>query len=291
MKTIRAPVASLAVFILFFLFTNSALGSYPKAQNVTWKSTNFKTLLTWDPKPSADYSYTVEYSSLGQNIQRPYNCIRSSATVCDLSSFLKDLKAYYTADVLSVPPLGESSDSIEVFTSSPRFSPYKDTDIGRPDFTLEVSEDKKKTTLLVTDPITALSKDDQQQNIRDIFGDELEYKVTYRKNKSTGKKTYVSKSSVIEISGLDRGESYCFYVQAFIPSRSIDKQLGEKSHTQCSTNDQPSIFEMYSVGVIAAAILLILLVIVAIIAVTVFCCKRRNKAQKSGKEGVPLRSV
>lgn len=37
-------------------------GSYPRAQNVTWKSTNFKTILAWEPKPSAEYSYTVEFS-------------------------------------------------------------------------------------------------------------------------------------------------------------------------------------------------------------------------------------
>lgn len=36
-------------------------GSYPRAYNVTWKSTNFKTILTWGPKPSDHYSYTVEY--------------------------------------------------------------------------------------------------------------------------------------------------------------------------------------------------------------------------------------
>lgn len=42
----------------FYIFA----GSYPKAQNVTWKSNNFKTFLTWEPEPSADYSYTVEYS-------------------------------------------------------------------------------------------------------------------------------------------------------------------------------------------------------------------------------------
>ncbi|XP_053198495.1 coagulation factor IIIa [Scomber japonicus] len=290
MKTIRAPAASLAGFILFFLFTNSALGSFPKAENVTWISTNFKTLLTWGPKPSEDYSYTVEFSLPGQNGQRNFNCIRSSATVCDLTSSLTELKAYYTAEVLSKPPLGETSDGPEIFTRSPRFSPYKDTGIGRPDFKLEVSEDKKKTTLHVTDPLTALFKDGHQQSIRDIFGDELEYKVTYRKNQSTGKKTHISKSSVIEIIGLDRGESYCFYVQAFIPSRSVDKQLGEESLTECTKHD-PSIFDMYSVGVIAAAILLILLVIVVIVAVTVICCKRRNKAQKSGKEGVPLQRV
>lgn len=60
-------------------------------------------------------------------------------------------------------------------------------DIGELDFKLEVSADKKKTSLLVTDPLTALFKDGHQLNIRDVFSDQLMYKVTYRKNKSTGK--------------------------------------------------------------------------------------------------------
>ncbi|KAI3355089.1 hypothetical protein L3Q82_017860 [Scortum barcoo] len=219
-------------------------GSYPRAQNVTWKSTNFKTILTWEPKPSADYSYTVEFSVLGGDKQKNPHCIRSSKTVCDLSSSLTDLNVYYTADVLSEPPLGATTDLIEFpYTTSPRFSPYKDTEIGKPEFKLEVSEDKKKTTLYVTDPLTALFKDGRQLNIKDIFNDHLQYKVTYRKNKSTGMKVYISKTNAIELTDLDRGVSYCFSVQAYIPSRSIDKQLGELSQPQCSNDDHQSIFE------------------------------------------------
>ncbi|XP_068565726.1 coagulation factor IIIa [Cebidichthys violaceus] len=288
MVTIRLSAALLTVF---FLFTHSASGSYPRAQNVTWKSTNFKTILSWEPKPSADYAYTVEFSAVGANKQRNPHCIRSVVTVCDLSSSLTDLNAVYTADVLSEPPLGATSSLIEFpHTSSPRFCPYKDTDIGRPDFKLKVSEDKKKTTLYVTDPLTALFHDDRQLNIRDIFSNQLQYKVTYRKNKSTGKKVYISQTNVIELTDLDRGESYCFNVQAFLPSR-VQKQLGELSQTQCSNDHNQSIFEVYSVGVIAAAIFLILLLIGLIIAATVVCCKRRKKALKRGKEGVPLQDV
>lgn len=293
METIRLPAASLALFILLFLFTNSASGSYPRAQNVTWKSTNFKTILTWGPEPSADYSYTVQFSAVGQNKKNDPNCFRRSATVCDLSSSLKDPKACYTADVQSQPPRGETSDVIEPpYTSSPRFCPYKDTDIGRLDFKLEVSANKK-TTLYVTDPLTAVFKDGRQLNIRDIFADDLAYKVTYRRNKSTGKKEYVSKTNVIELPDLDRGESYCFNVQAFISSRSPDKQLGELSQTKCSEDKDLSIFEEYSVGVIAGAILVILLLIAIIITVTVICCNRRKNAEgrRSGKEGVPLQNV
>ncbi|XP_029314020.1 coagulation factor III, tissue factor a [Cottoperca gobio] len=292
MVTIRVPAAAAALFAVFCLSTHSASGSYPRAQNVTWKSTNFKTILSWEPKPSADYSYTVEYSAIGRDKERNLHCVRSGMTVCDLSSSLTDLNACYTADVLSEPLLGATTDLIEFpHTSSPRFCPYKDTDIGRPDFKLDVSAGKKKTTLFVTDPLTALFKDGRQLDIRDIFSNQLQYKVTYRKNKSTGKKVYTSASNVIELTDLDRGESYCFNVQAFIPTRSIDKQLGELSQTQCSSDDNQSIFEVYSVGVIAAAIFLILLLIGLIIAVTVICCKRRKKALKKEKEGMPLRAV
>ncbi|XP_058482348.1 coagulation factor IIIa [Solea solea] len=278
--------------LLLFLGTYSASGSFPRAQNVTWKSTNFKTLLSWEPKPSVDYSYTVEFSVLGGNKQRSPHCIRSSATLCDLSSALTALKSCYTADVLSQPLLGAKSDLTEFpYTSSPQFCPYQDTDIGRPNFKMEVSEDKKKTTLYVTDPLTAVFKDGHQLNIRDIFSDQLQYKVTYRRNKSTGKKVLNSKTNIIELTDLDRGESYCFNIQAYIPSRGVDKQLGELSHTQCSEDDNQHFFKVYSVSVIAAAIFLILLLIGIIVAVTVVCCKRRKKALKGGKEGVPLQNV
>lgn len=65
---------------------------------------------------------------VGGDKQRNPHCIRSSVTVCDLSSSLTDWNAYYTADVLSEPPLGVTTDLIEFpHTSSPRFCPYKDS--------------------------------------------------------------------------------------------------------------------------------------------------------------------
>lgn len=64
--------------------------------------------------------------------------------------------------------------------------------IGRPEFKIEVNKDKRKTTLIVTDVPTALfNKDNERMNIRDVFGDNLLYKVTYRKAKSTGKVSVV----------------------------------------------------------------------------------------------------
>ena len=50
-----------------------------------------------------------------------------------------------------------------------------------------VGEDKRSVTLNVTDPLTALFEGNRQRSIRDVFGDELQYRVTYRRHSSTGK--------------------------------------------------------------------------------------------------------
>nr|CAD67771.1 tissue factor 1 [Tetraodon nigroviridis]CAD67784.1 tissue factor 1 [Tetraodon nigroviridis] len=280
-----------ALIVLVLDCVHAVLASYPRAYNVTWKSTNFKTVLTWEPKPSADYSYTVEFFRAGQDRRRSPLCVRSSATQCDLSGALSSLTSSYTADVLSEPPLGEPSEGSEApHQSSPRFCPYNDTEIGKPDFKLEVSEDQRKTTLFVSDPLTALFKDGRQLTLRDVFADKLMYKVTYRKNRSTGKKEHVSQSSVIELAALDRGRSYCFSVQAFIPSRAYSKQLGEQSHVQCS-QEEASILRDYSAVVIAVAVLLFLLLVGIVTGATVGCCKHRRKVLLKQKEAVPLRDV
>uniref|UniRef100_A0A4W5LWG4 Tissue factor n=1 Tax=Hucho hucho TaxID=62062 RepID=A0A4W5LWG4_9TELE len=287
------------IFIFFttfttLFFTNGVSGDYPKAQNVSWLSINFKTLLLWDPEPT-NYSYTIEFSVIGQNRKKNQHCIRTMETECDLSNSLMDLKAIYSADVLSKPLLGVNSDLIEFpHTRSERFTPYNDTLIGRPEFKIEVSKDKRKITLYVEDPLTALfNEHNQQRTIRDVFADELQYKVTFGKATNTGKKTKISASSEIELDrrDVDPGVSYCFNVQAYIPSRSTDKQLGKLSQRQCSPGDDKSVFEEYGIGVIATFILLIIMIVVAAIVVTVVCCKRRKNANRSGKEGVPLRSV
>ncbi|XP_047424798.1 coagulation factor IIIa [Mugil cephalus] len=281
---LRPSSALRLLHLLVLLSGHCASGSYPRAQNVTWMSTNFKTLLTWEPRPSADYSYTVELSAVGGNIQRISNCVQFLGTMCDVTPELKDLKVNYTADVLSEPPRGTLSGFESPHTSSPRFCPYNDTDISAPEFKLNVSEDRKTTTLYVSDPLTSLYEGEHQLTIRDVFGDQLQYKITYRRNKSTGKKVHISKSNIAELTDLDRGESYCFNVQAYIPGRRPDKQLGQLSRTQCSEAGDQSIFKVYSPRVIIVTIVLVLLAVGGIIAVTVFCCKRRKKGEASPRQ-------
>ncbi|XP_059900550.1 coagulation factor IIIa isoform X1 [Gadus macrocephalus] len=279
----KEALLALSIDILIFTCLVSA-GEFPQAQNVTWTSTNFKTLLTWGPKPSENYSYTVEYSVVGENRESNPHCIRSRETMCDLSASLSRLRESYIAEVLSEPLRGVASDLVEPpYTRSQAFCPYLDTDIDRPDFTIVVGKDKRSVTLNVTDPLTALFKGNQQQSIRDVFADELQYRVTYRRHSSTGKKEYTSAGSVIELKKLDRGESYCFEVQAYIPSRKPGKQLGAQSQTQCSKGEK-SFTDVYSVPVIAGGILLILVIVTVGIVVAVVCLKRRRKAQETAKE-------
>lgn len=65
--------------------------------------------------------------------------------------------------------------------------PSSPADIDKPDFKIKEGKDKRSVMLYVMDPPTALFQGDQQQSIRDVFGDALLYKVTYRRASSTGK--------------------------------------------------------------------------------------------------------
>ncbi|KAK1795119.1 hypothetical protein P4O66_010296 [Electrophorus voltai] len=278
--------------VWLFFVKSYASETFPRAQNVTWISFNFKTLLTWSPKPT-NYSYTVEFSQRGQNRERTPLCIQTSNTECDLTTALSNLKGKYIAEVQSEPVRGVSSDLTEFpHTASNWFCPFNDTIIGRPEFKIAVNEDQRTITVHVKDIETALlNGQKQRQSIRDIFKDDLQYKVYYRKAKSSGKKDKVSMSSTIELTGLDKGVSYCINVQAYIPSRSVGKQYGELSHVQCSPEEHKSIFDEYSLAVIASAILVIVVIISVVIAVILVCCKRQQRAKKRGTERVPLKGV
>lgn len=270
------------LFLLFCLFGEITGTSFPLAQDIKWNSFNFKTLLTWAPKPT-NYSYTVEFSIVGQNRHRNPHCIRTSNTECDLTTMLTELKETYTAVVLSEPLPGESSDLVEFpFSRSERFSPYKDTQIGKPDFKIEVNKDKDKITLYIKDPISAIHKDGKLLNMREVFKDDLKYRVLYGKAQSTGKRTKDTASNEIVLD-VDKGKSYCFNVQAFIPSRVHENQLGELSQTQCSPAEDTPFYEEYGVGVIVGIVLLIIAIIAAIIAAVLFC-KRRSSSRNRGKE-------
>ncbi|XP_066539249.1 coagulation factor IIIa [Hoplias malabaricus] len=287
----RTKFSTLLCVWAFLISNDFVSGSFPKATDVTWLSLNFKTILQWGPKP-VNYLYTVEYAKKGENRERSPLCIQTNETECDLTTELKDLKGRYSADVLSQPIQKVSSDGAEFpHTTSDWFVPYNDTLIGKPEFEIKVSEDKRKITLYITDvPTALLHGQNKRMTIRDIFKDDLKYKVFYRKASSSGKKEKVSALSEIELTDLDRGESYCFNVQAYLPFRKTDKQLGELSLVKCSPKNS-TIFEEYSLVVIICTVLCIIVIISVLITLIVLCCKHGQNAKRKGPEGVSLKSV
>ncbi|XP_021445367.2 tissue factor [Oncorhynchus mykiss] len=294
MMDVRTPV-HFGVSLLSVLFTIGASGEdyFPEAQNVKWVSNNFKTILTWGPEPT-NYTYTVEFSEVGKDRQRKPYCIRSSGTECDLTNELRNLEETYSADVLSEPLPGVNSDLVEFpYTRAERFCPYKDTQIGAPSFNIKQSEDKTKMTLHIQNPLTPIYKDDQLVTIRDIFKNDLKYNVIYNKAGSTGKKETMSDLRDVELNNLDKGESYCFMVAAYIPSRSVEKRLGDWSKPQCSPRESKTIFEEFPFGVIAGAIAIMLAMLIILITLTVVCCKHFCciKKETVDKENLQLSPV
>ncbi|KAK2901127.1 hypothetical protein QQF64_014772 [Cirrhinus molitorella] len=257
-------------------------GKFFKATNVSWSSYNFKTILSWGPKP-VNYTYTVEFSRVGKDRQRNPHCIRSTETECDLTNEL-DIKGVYSADILSETPHGTSDYVDPPFTRSKTFSPYNDTLIGRPEFKLKVNE--SQIVLIINDPITALHKDGRSLNIRDIFKKNLKYKIEYNKAGSTGKKMRTVDESKTEFNNLDKDQSYCFSVAAYIPSRKGDKSVGEWSLPKCSPQERKTLFEEYGLAVIGGGALIILAFLIAVIVLIVVCCKRVKRQTTISKETI-----
>ncbi|KAJ8279161.1 hypothetical protein COCON_G00062270 [Conger conger] len=269
-------------FSLFFPIGEISGTTFPQAEDVKWHSFDFKTLLTWGPKPT-NYSYTVEFSVVSKNRQRNPHCIRTMNTECDLTNLLTELKETYSAVVQSEALPGETSDQIEPpFTRSERFCPYKDTKIGKPDFKIVVSKDKRNITLYIQDPISAINKDGRFFNMRDIFTNDLKYRVSYGRAQSTGKRTEDTEGNTIQLD-VDQGKSYCFNVRAYIPTRAHGNQFGDLSQTKCSPAGDVPFYKEYGIGAVVGIILLVLFLIAAAVALVV-CYRRRSRTRNQGKD-------
>ncbi|KAF6720428.1 Tissue factor [Oryzias melastigma] len=290
MRSIMASVETLlwvGVWMSAFSIT-TADDSAPKPENVRWMSLDFTTILTWTAQPSS-HSFTVQYSIDNSDWTESQDCIRIPETKCDLTEHLKYYDRSFSADIQTEHPdvLDYDVENLP-HTYSPPFNPYRDSNISAAEFSVK---QLNETTVLVniTDPLTAIHKKNKQLTIRDIFQNDLQYKISYYKSQSTRKRDIESLTSTAEISGLDPGQSYCFMVAAYIPSRAKPNQNGASSLEQC-TEGGGGILQELSAGAWVGVIFLVVILIIILVTVITLCCRKtnRNKSLQSTQLSAPV---
>ncbi|XP_047445231.1 tissue factor-like [Mugil cephalus] len=260
----------------------------PKADNVKWVSLDFKTILTWTAKPSG-HTYSVLYSMEGDDWTESPDCSRLLDFQCDLTSHLEPLDRIFSADVQTEPADSDYNHGGEDLphTYSSPFNPYKESNISAVEFTVE-AVDERKVIVNITDPLTSIHRRGKQLSIRDILKNDLKYKISYSKSGSTGKKDVTSDNSIAEVSELDAGESYCFMVAAFIPSRPKATQQGAWSKQLCAFVNGGTLKGL-SHGVWTGIVFILITVLIIILIVAVLCCRRqRNKSLQIPQSSVAI---
>ncbi|NXY17158.1 TF factor, partial [Atrichornis clamosus] len=254
----------------------------PTAINITWSSINFKTILQWQPKPSG-YFYTVEIHGQTSDIKK--KCILTADTECDVTDVLRNVKETYTAHILSVVPAEMDRFEEPPYAVSEKFTPYSQTVIGKPEIKT-YSQKGSKLNVVFKDPLTPyILPNGSFQSIQDIFQHDLEYKLYYWKDQSSGKKAATTKSHEFELS-VDSTKNYCFYVQGVVPSRSENRN-GQESMVLCTSVGR-SILDEYGAEVFIIGVIAVAVITLAIVLPVVLC--KRKKA-RAAREKEPLNGV
>ncbi|KAM6217104.1 tissue factor [Rhynchocyon petersi] len=240
-----------------------------KPYNLTWKSTNFKTILEWEPKPINHY-YTVQISTrLGDWKNK---CFRTTETECDLTDeIMKDVRQTYIARVLSYQAgNGHAAGSYvePPFTNSPEFIPYIETNLGQPEIK-SFEQVGTKLNVTVQDARTLVRANGTFLSLRDIFGKNLSYVLYFWKSSSTGKKTDKTETNVFLVD-VDKGEDYCFSVQAVIASRK-ENQRSPESPVLCTSQGKDNFKELFFI--IGAVVLLVIIFVIALF-LSLYKCKK-----------------
>ncbi|XP_007534056.1 tissue factor [Erinaceus europaeus] len=252
-----------------------------KAYNLTWKSTNFKTILEWEPKP-INYVYSVQISHrLGD---WKVKCFSTTDTECDVTDeIVKDVNQTYVARVLSYP-MGASTTSEEPpLANSPEFTPYLETNLGQPSIK-SFEQVGTKLNVTVQDSRTLVKMNSTFLSLRKVFGEDLSYILYYWRASSTGRKTAKTNTNEFLID-MDKGEDYCFLVQAVIPSRKTNQKSPESS-IECTNYGKDMSPEMFFI--IGAVVFVVIIII--ILSVSLYKC-RQTKAGHNTKENSPLRAA
>lgn len=258
--------------------------NFPTAKNIKWTSVNFKTLVEWEGTPT-NYSYTVGIRNTLIGIWER-KCFYTKNTECDVTNLLKDVNATYNVRIHSEIQSEDVAAEEFPYADGPDFNPYEKTIIGKPAFeSFGFNEDHTQLQVVVKDPITPYRFDNKTpKTVRDIFGKDFQYTLFYRKAGSTGKKEASSATNEIVIS-TSKGEGYCFFVRATIPSRKTDR-FSQDSDEKCASSEGSSEFDF---TVLVAVIVAVVLVVVIIILLIVCLC--RKKKEEKTKETQPLNDV
>lgn len=259
-----------------------AAGTLQKAFNLTWKSTNFKTILEWEPKPIG-YVYIVEITSGTRDWKS--KCFLIQETECDLTDeIMQDVHLVYHARVLSVPP-NNTYFGDPPLANAPEFLPYRDTKLGQPAIQHFKQVGRNLSVTVEDTPTLVRRPNGTFLTLRDVFGKDLSYGLSYRKETSTGIKPIYTDTNDFFLQTEHDG-SYCFTVHALIRSRK-DNQKSPESSTEC-TDQWESI--MGETLIIVGSVVFV--VTIFIILLSIYLCKHRNgRARQKRKENSPLRSV
>ncbi|KAL9845766.1 tissue factor [Geothlypis trichas] len=258
----------------------------PTAVNITWSSINFKTILQWQPKPSG-YFYTVEIHGQTSDVKR--KCILTSETECDVTDALRNVKETYIAHILSVLPAEMDNFEEPPFGVSEKFTPYSQTVIGKPEIK-DYSQKGSKLNVVFKDPLTPYAFPNRSfMSIQDIFQHDLEYKLYYWKDQSSGKKDVTTKSHNFEVS-VDSGKNYCFYVQGIIPSRRENRN-GQESRVLCTSVGRNILDEYGTEVFIILAVIAVAVITLAIVLPVVLCKRKKAKKARAVREKELLNGV
>ncbi|NXV72825.1 TF factor, partial [Atlantisia rogersi] len=255
----------------------------PAAVNITWSSINFKTILQWQPKPSG-YFYTVEIIGHTSDIKR--KCILTTETECDVTDVLRNVKETYTAHILSVTSSTMDNFEEPPFAVSEKFTPYSQTVLGKPEIK-NYTQEGSKLNIVFQDPLTPYKfPNGSFQSIQDIFQHDLEYKLYYWKDQSSGKKDATTKSNTFEVS-VESTKNYCFYIQGTIPSRRENRN-GQESMVLCTSVGRNVLDEYGTEFFIIIAVIAIAVITLAIVLPVVLC---KRKEARAAREKEPLNGV
>lgn len=261
----------------------------PKAEQLEWISLDFKTVLKWTAPPS-DYPFTVaisdENGEYGEWLTVE-DCLEITDTVCDLTHDVKYFDRSITADVMT-EGLGDFDPEEFPHAQSVPFNPYRESELSAVSFSIQkVSE--RSVTLNISDPLTGIHEGGRQLSIRDVLKKDLKYKVSYYKSGSTGKRDLVVDSNLPQIPNLNPGQSYCFMVAAFVPSRAKNLQQGAWSTLTHCTSGSNVLNELELSTVFQAIFIPLVLIIIVVTVAIVYCrfCRKRKNSSSSAQEAQP----